>query len=154
MDRQTPGFVPGATYYFTVALADRQATLLVDRIDALGAAFRACRTLHPFDTLAIVALPDHLHCIWALPAGDDDCATRWTLIKRAFTRRQHHEGPRPVGAKKAIWQTGFQKHSIVDPVDLERHVAYVHVNPVRHGLVQRPEDWPHSSIHRSGNAGH
>jgi putative transposase len=148
MDRQTPSFVPGATYFFTVTLADRKATLLVDRIDALGAAFRACRTLHPFNTLAIVALPDHLHCIWTLPPGDGDCATRWSLIKRAFTRRQHHEGPRPAGARKRIWQPGFLVHPIRDEDELGRCIDCIHHNPVKHGVAQRAAEWPHSSFQR------
>jgi putative transposase len=32
-------------------------------------------------------------------------------------------------------------------------VAFCWTNPVRHGLVKRPEDWPHSSIHRDIRAG-
>ncbi len=86
---------PGGTYFFTVTLADRTASLLTDRIDALGAAFRHCRAAHPFETLAIVVLPEHLHCIWTLPDGDAEYAIRWSLIKRAFTRRQYHQGPTP-----------------------------------------------------------
>jgi len=31
---------------------------------------------------------------------------------------------------------------------LERHVDYIHYNPVKHGLVTRVSDWPHSSFHR------
>ena len=77
-------FVPGDTYFFTVTLADRKASLLTDRIDALGAAFRRCRSLHPFETLAIAVMPEHLHCVWTLPDGDADYSIRWSLIKRAL----------------------------------------------------------------------
>jgi putative transposase len=141
-------FVPGSTFFFTVTLADRRAALLTDRIDALGAAFRQCRALHPFETIAIVVMPEHLHCIWTLPAGDADFSTRWSLIKRGFTRRQHHEGPKDAHSRKKIWQSRSWEHTIRDEIDLERHVDYIHHNPVRHGCATRAVDWPNSSFHR------
>jgi putative transposase len=141
-------FVPGRTYFFTVTLADRRSTLLIDRIDALGAAFRQCRSSHPFETLAIAVMPDHLHCIWTLPDGDADYAIRWSLVKRAFTRRQYHEGPTPARAKRGVWQARFREHTIRDEVDLQRHIDYIHFNPVKHSHARRAADWPHSSFHR------
>jgi len=90
MVRYPRNFVPGGTYFFTVTLADRRCSLLTDRIDALGTAFRRCRALHPFETIAIVVLSEHLHCVLSLPAGDADYPTRWSLIKRSFTRKQYH----------------------------------------------------------------
>jgi putative transposase len=141
-------FVPGGTYFFTVTLADRRAALLTDRIDALGSAFRQCRALHPFETVAIAVMPEHLHCIWTLPDGDADYSTRWSLIKRVFTRKQYREGPKEAGASNKIWQSRFWEHTIRDETDLERHVDYIHFNPVKHGYTTRAADWPHSSFHR------
>lgn len=141
-------FVPGRTYFFTVTLADRQASLLTDRIDALGAAFRHCRATHPFETVAIAVLPEHLHCVWTLPEGDTDYAARWSLIKRAFTRRQYHEGPTPAQARRSLWQTRFREHAVGDETDLRRRIDCIHFNPVKHGHVRRAVDWPHSSFHR------
>ena len=51
-------------------------------------------------------------------------------------------------AKKRIWQRRFWEHAIRDGADLERHVDYVHFNPVKHGHVTRVTDWPHSSFHQ------
>jgi putative transposase len=141
-------FVPGGACFFTVTLADRRSTSLTERIDVLGAAFRQCRCSHPFATLAIAVMPDHLHCIWTLPDGDADYAIRWSHIKRAFTRRQYHEGPMPARAKRGVWQARFREHTIRDDVDLQRHIDYIHFNPVKHGHAQRAVDWPHSSFHR------
>jgi putative transposase len=146
-------FIAGGTYFFTVTLADRSAALLTERIDALGAAFRQCRLLRPFETIAIVVLPEHLHCVWTLPEGDADYPMRWSLVKRAFTRRQYHEGPTPLRAKTRVWQARYWEHTIRDDVDLERHIDYIHFNPVKHGLVQRAADWPHSSFRRYVRAG-
>jgi REP element-mobilizing transposase RayT len=79
-------FVAGGTFFFTVNLADRRLELLIEHIDALRAAFRETRENHPFMIEAMVVLPDHLHAVWAMPEGDADFATRWRLIKSAFSR--------------------------------------------------------------------
>ena len=148
MVRYRRNFVPGGTWFFTVTLADRRGCLLTDRIDALGTAFRQCRALHPFETIAIAVLPEHLHCVWTLPDGDAGYATRWSLIQRAFTRKQYREGPTDARAAKRIWQPRFWENTIRDDTDLQRHVDYIHYNPVKHGCASRAADWPHSSFHR------
>ena len=56
--------VAGATYFFTLALADRRSGLLVSHIEALRLAYRRARDLHPFATVAICVMPEHLHAIW------------------------------------------------------------------------------------------
>jgi putative transposase len=80
--------VPGGTYFFTVNLLGRHRRLLVEHIGDLRAAFRAARIARPFEVIAIVVLPDHLHCVWRLPAGDADNANRWAQIKGGFSRRR------------------------------------------------------------------
>jgi putative transposase len=77
---------PGATYFFTLTLRDRSSSVLTDNIRVLGSALRTCRARHPFSMMAIVVLPEHLHCMWALPDDDSGYSIRWALIKAAFTR--------------------------------------------------------------------
>jgi len=50
--------------------------------------------------------------------------------------------------EKGIWQRRYWEHAIRDDADFERHVDYIHFNPVRHGLVARVRDWSFSSFHR------
>jgi REP element-mobilizing transposase RayT len=45
------------------------------------------RQRHPFEIVAWIALPDHLHAIWTLPRDDADCSARWAWIKAGFSRR-------------------------------------------------------------------
>ena len=71
----------GGTYFYTVNLAERCGTLLVDRIDVLRPVMHTVKSRHPFRIDAIVILPDHLHAVWTLPVGDADYPTRWALIK-------------------------------------------------------------------------
>jgi REP-associated tyrosine transposase len=83
-------FIAGASYFFTVNLAERRLRLLTDNIELLRAAFRDTRRRHPFAIDAIAVLPDHLHAIWTLPGGDADFASRWQLIKAGFSRGLPH----------------------------------------------------------------
>jgi len=144
--------VPGATWFFTVNLAQRKGNrLLVERIDALRAAFETVRARHPFRMDAVAILPEHLHCILTLPPGDADFSTRWGLIKGCFSRAvEKGERISPSRAKRGergIWQRRFWEHLIRDQEDFNRHADYVHWNPVKHGWVRRVADWPHSSFH-------
>jgi putative transposase len=143
-------WVPGGTSFFTVNLFDRRRRLLVDRIDDLRAAFRDARAARSFDVLAIVILPDHLHCLWRLPSGDADNASRWAQIKAGFSRRiaRDESGSRVARRERGIWQRRYWEHLILDDNDLRRHVEYIHFNPVKHGHASRPADWLHSSFAR------
>jgi REP-associated tyrosine transposase len=143
-------FVPGGTYFFTITLADRKSSALVDQINALRMAFRIVRHERPFTVDAIVILPDHLHAIWTLPSGDSDFSGRWKRIKGHFTHSLVAGGlrvsRRPNG-EYLLWQRRFWEHTIRNERDFERHVDYVHFNPLKHKLVSRARDWPYSSFH-------
>jgi putative transposase len=79
-------YIPGGTFFFTVTLADRSSDILVREIDRLRRAYAGVQSRHPFETIAICVLPDHLHAIWSLPDDDADFARRWNLIKVGFSR--------------------------------------------------------------------
>ena len=161
--------VTGASYFFTVNLAARGGCLLTDRIDDLRAAFSVTMAERPFVCDAMVVLPDHIHAVWTLPKGDADFSTRWGAIKARFSMSLRRAGFTPPlvetqtqrmkmamtggvnpGLRKGqvgIWQKRFWEHCIRDERDYRNHVEYCWGNPVKHGLVERAADWPHSSIH-------
>ncbi|MBE2295766.1 MAG: transposase [Phycisphaerales bacterium] len=144
--------VAGATYFFTVNLADRQSNLLVVHIDTLRETLRQIRRAHPFAIDAMVVLPKHLHAIWTLPTDDTDFATRWMLIKAGFSRQipplERRSPSRMTKGERGIWQRRYWEHLIRDEQDFACHVDYIHFNPVKHGHAMRAVDWPYSSIHR------
>jgi len=130
----------GATFFFTVVTHLRRKILRpAENMNLLRQAFQSVNEKYPFQMDAFVVLPDHVHCIWTLPEGDNDFSTRWRLIKSYFTKRCRSE--------EAIWQKRFWEHQIRDDEDFARHVEYIHYNPVRHGYVESPLEWPHSSFH-------
>jgi putative transposase len=150
-------FVPGGTYFFTLALAGRGRATLTGAVEDLRAAYAATLRDRPVRTEAIVVLPDHLHAIWTLPEGESDFSTRWRLIKSRFTRRLDRTGPRSASKQakreRGIWQRRFWEHAIRDEADLALHLRYCRLDPVRHGLVERAVDWPWTSLHRDIRAG-
>jgi putative transposase len=150
-------FVPGGCWFFTVNLLDRRRTLLVDHITALREAVAATREKYDFTIHAFVVLPDHLHAILSLPPGDCDFSIRWRLIKTRFAKalpKQERLTPvRIARNERGIWQRRFWEHLIRDEVDYARHVEYCYINPLKHRLVTRVCDWPHSSFHRDVSGG-
>jgi putative transposase len=144
--------IEGGVFFFTVALADRTGDLLVRHVDRLRRMYQAVHARHPFETIAICILPDHIHAVWSLPAGDKDYAQRWSLIKSGFSRGLPYDASRTRSKirkrEKGLWQRRYWEHAIRNDADLARHVDYIHFNPVKHGYVSRVCDWPHSSFHR------
>ena len=146
--------IPGGTYFFTVRLEDTASALLVQEIDLLRDAVRLCRKQRPFFIDCAVVLQSRIHMIWTLPDGDAAYSDRWRQIKSTFSR---HVPPPPRlcrskarRGEKGIWQRRFWEHAMRDGADLALHRAAILTAPVRAGLVARPGDWPHSSIHRDG----
>ncbi|WP_160077351.1 transposase [Pseudomonas sp. 8AS] len=148
---------PGATWFFTLNLADRSQRLLVERVDLLRASFRHVMLRHPWHIDAIVILPDHLHALCTLPANDANFSLRWRLIKTGFSRalpRDERISPsRQSKGERGVWQRRYWEHRIRDEDDFRRHVDYIHHNPRKHGHVQCVADWPWSSFHRYVQAG-
>ena len=149
--------VPGGCWFFTVNLLERRRTLLVDHVDILRSAISATRLKYPFEIDAIIILPDHLHAVLTLPEDDADFPTRWRLIKTRFAKslpkQETLSAVRAARGERGIWQRRFSEHLIRDDGDYARHVEYCYINPVKHGLVSRVQDWPHSSFHRDVRRG-
>nr|WP_246043931.1 transposase [Ruegeria sediminis] len=144
--------VSGATVFFTVNLAVRGGSLLVDEIARLRDAVQVTRAERSFEIDAWVVLPDHLHAVWTLPEGDGDYSTRWGAIKARFTMSLNRATRRPgfspahvpqelpivasgryAGLKPglrvekreaAVWQRRFWEHHIRDQADYDAHIRY------------------------------
>ncbi|UZD90023.1 REP-associated tyrosine transposase [Cognatishimia activa] len=165
--------VPGATVFCTVVLAQRGSALLVDYIDLLREAVAETKSNRPFQFDAWVVLPDHMHFVLTLPEGDSDLGARIGAMKARFTRKvkamgrvgfHHTIGPGKVGYNPTlrrsqskvrkgdggIWQRRFWEHHIRNEDAFRAYVEYCHINPVKHGFVDRPEEWPYSTVHQRG----
>jgi putative transposase len=149
-------YLPGATYFFTVKTLDRRPILTRENgRAALRRAITDIQAKHPFVNIAWVLLPDHLHAIWRLPEKDSNFSLRWSLIKQQVSRQcavdaglVSANASQQKRHERAFWQRRFWEHVIRDENDFERHVDYIHYNPVKHGYVQRTVDWPYSTFHQ------
>jgi putative transposase len=150
-------YVPGGTYFFTVVVHERRSLFRVElNRELLRRAIQEIQGERPFTSLAMGLLPDHLHCVWTLPGEDADYSTRIRQIKEAFTRSFLESGgmegiasqSRLKHGERAVWQRRFWEHTCRDQDDLNRCIDYIHWNPVKHGLVSLPREYPWSSFHR------
>jgi putative transposase len=93
-----------------------------------------------------------MHFVWTLPEGDADFPGRWRAIKTAFSKSLPAFEPRSSvitrRGERGVWKRRYWEHTIRDDQDFATHMDYTHFNPVKHGLVEHPEDWPHSSFRR------
>lgn len=149
--------VAGGTYFFTLVTHQRKPLLLHPPVRAaLREAIEYVRANRPFTVEAWVLLPDHLHCIWTLPAGDAGFSKRWGVIKQRVSSRCRAQSivADDLSASKqhrreaGLWQRRYWEHLIRDEHDYRRHMDYIHWNPVKHGLVKQASEWPYSTFHR------
>jgi len=146
----------GNIFFFTVVTYRRQAFLCLKESRAvLGEIIKETQATLPFNIEAWVLMPEHIHCIWKLPEGDNDYSKRWGKIKAGYTKRvgktlvgkrENISGSRTKHREQVVWQRRFWEHQIRDERDFELHCNYIHYNPVKHGLVSSPKDWAYSSF--------
>ena len=132
-------------------MQDRKSTLLVDHIELLRESVRQTKRAQPFHINAWVVLPEHIHAVWTLPAGDANYSGRWRSIKAYFSRELDkiiQNAQRNTKGEYAFWQRRFWEHTLRNDADYARHIDYIHFNPVKHGHVKNVGDWPYSSFHR------
>jgi putative transposase len=151
---------PGATWFFTLTTEQRKPLLTQPQIlRAMTVAPREVYRRDPFELVAWVVLPDHLHVIARLPEGDSAYARRISIFKRLVSQRVSNKlvlGKRESTRKRresGLWQRRFWEHMIRDEADLHRHIDYIHYNPVKHGHARSAAAWAYSSFHGYMRAG-
>ncbi len=100
---------------------------------------RERREKHRFLLTAWMFLPDHWHAI-IFPRSPLTISTVMESIKVGATRR--------INAQRGVLLQGrFFDRALRTVKEYNEKVAYIHWNPVKAGLVERPEDWKWSSVH-------
>ncbi len=92
-----------------------------------------------------------------LPSDDLDFALRLRLIKSGFSKAipktEYRSDVRIKRGERGIWQRRYWEHLIRSEADYQAHMDYVHINPLKHGLVESVADWEYSTFHRLVKAG-
>jgi putative transposase len=114
----------GGTYFFTVNLLERH-------IAELREAVRVTWQERPFRIDAWVVLPDHMHCVWTLPPGDDDYSNRWKVIKICFVRAlsyaERRSHVRVAKGERGIWKRRFWEHTIRNEADEAKQAVFEYI---------------------------
>ena len=162
MSRYRRSLAGGATFFFTVNTYRRRNILTHPDVRlALRNGIEHVRERMPFTIDAWVLLPNHLHAIWTLPQNDAAYGKRWGIIKAHVSGQcatlVNDDAARSTSRIKRrendFWQRRFWEHQIRNEHDYERHVDYIHYNPVKHGLVKQAAQWPYSTFHQFAGRG-
>jgi putative transposase len=127
----------------------RREGLLVRNADLMKLAFDRHAGIIQFKIIAYVIMPDHFHAL--IDCNGNDLSKIMSKIKLSFSKYLRNR----IGVQNgAVWQRRFWDHIIRNQNDMNRHIDYIHINPVKHGLVNSPLDWKYSSFHEYFRAGY
>jgi putative transposase len=137
-------YIPGAFVFITGVTRDRVPYLEPeDNVELFWETMRNVQRIHPFHLLAYVILPEHFHWLMRVDDKGGNFSTVLHSVKRNFTL--NFKKAHGITAPLSLWQRRFWDHVIRDEQDLNIHFDYVHWNPIKHGYVERPEDWVQST---------
>lgn len=158
-----PGYrADEAVAYFCTITVLEWLPVFIDRryCDPMFDSLRYCRAHKDLWVNAYVLMPNHLHLI----AGTNAELQPIMRDFKRFTSRSIHdllkadgratllkwlsqatEPARRAKGELALWQPGFHPQAIRTERVFRQKLRYLHENPVRKGLVTRPEDWWYSS---------
>jgi putative transposase len=135
------GATRGGTYFITASSFEKQSLLQSDRMaglftDVLFHYHKESKyQLHEY-----VIMPNYFHLL-ITPISPVTIEKAVQFIKGAFSYRAKKE----LGFAGEIWQTSFYDRRVRDATQYARFRHYIHMNPVRRGLVTLPEEFPHST---------
>ncbi|MCX6835569.1 MAG: transposase [candidate division Zixibacteria bacterium] len=142
MSRLLRHYSPGKVYFVTAVTLNREP-ILVDMFPAFWHSVEIAQIRQPFDLVAWAVMPDHVHMI--IDPKDSDLSNLLRRIKLAFAYQYRSQ----CGLYSAkVWQARFWDHIIRDQEDMNRHIDYIHYNPVKHALAASPHKWRYSSFGR------
>jgi putative transposase len=128
--------------YFIANITHNRKPILIDNIDLFWQSLNKTKSSLHFEMIAWVILPDHFHLL----ITPDSCTPSDILhrLKLSFGASYRERFGLAYGR---VWQRRFWDHIIRNEADLNRHIDYIHYNPVKHGLTKSPFDYQHTSIH-------
>jgi REP-associated tyrosine transposase len=141
MSRLRRPFLSDRYFFVTVRLLKGRARLRDADFRLLALALKRARRQHPFYLTAWVFLPDHWHAICA-PVYPLTISPVMKSAKTSSTILIH----RRRAERGELWQARFFDRALRTVKEYNEKVEYIHLNPVKAGLVRRPEDWPWSSL--------
>ena len=141
MSRLRHRTAPGCTYFVTTDAWQKRSVFQVREIaEIVVSRLSECRNKGDYLLHEFVLMPNHLH-LMLTPGKSTTLERAMQLIKGGSSRVIHKQR----GHNMKVWQPGFHEGTIRDSQDYLTKMSYIHMNPVRAGLAERPEQWPFSS---------
>ena len=138
-------YIPEAVYFVTCVTYKRKTLFASsENISLFWEIAKNLKKIHPYKLHAHVLIPDHFHFL-ILPLKENISVVMQSL-KDNFSRR--YKKFHKIKTNIRVWQYRFWDHVIRNEDDFKRHFDYIHYNPVKHGIVGRPEDFKQSSYSR------
>ena len=116
--------------------------ILLEHAGEFWKAIRHVQSIWEFELIAWCLLPDHFHAI-VDPRG----ANISEIMQRLKTKFAGLYRAKYSLREGRVWQNRFWDHIIRDENDLNRHLDYIHINPVKHGVCESPFVHSQSSLH-------
>jgi putative transposase len=133
-------YTTGNYYFITTVTLDRQP-ILVQNIDLYHKAIDRTGRRFDLEIIAWVVLPDHLHLL--LNPKINNLSNIMKVFKQDFGFLYRQRLGRRTGS---VWQLCFWDHIIRNQADLNRHIDYIHYNPIKHGIASSTREYVHSSF--------
>jgi putative transposase len=121
-------------YFITVVTRDR-IPILLNHTEMFW------QSWNDYEPQLWVILPDHFHAI--LDVGNRGISAIIHDFKIRFSWRYRYKYK-----TGKIWQHRFWEHAIRDEKDLKNHIDYIHLNPVKHGIIDDPYKYKYSSLNQ------
>lgn len=138
-------YQPNQFIFITCVTANRKPIFSTqENQDLFWATYQNVVHKHPFNLVAFVLLPDHFHWLVEMPNADVNFSKIMMSLKWNFTleyKKKHQ-----ISTSLVLWQRGFWDHVIRDEDDFQKHLDYIHWNPVKHDHARRAFDWKYSSF--------
>ena len=131
--------IPNMYYSVTLAGRDRTPFLAIEGIpDIIFECFDWLEADNRLKWICVMVMPDHVHVVFQL--GYKQTLPNLIQSFKRFTANRINGRLVRTGP---IWQTNYYDHGIRSDESLAEIIRYCYENPVRKGLVERPEDYPH-----------
>lgn len=127
--------------YFITNITFNRIPILIENINILWKAIHKAEDETDCELIACVMMPEHFHFL--IKPVKLNISDTMKMIKLSFIKKYHYKFEEDKGR---VWQYRFWDHMIRDAADFDRHLNYIHYNPVKHGYASSSFDYPHSSI--------
>jgi putative transposase len=113
--------------------------------DSFENALQRVRLQHQIEVIGYVVMPEHVHLLLSEPAREL-LAVGLQALKLSVVRR---------AKQRTFWQARYYDFNVFTEAKRVEKLDYMHWNPMRRGLVDKPEDWRWSSCryYKTGEQG-